>query len=89
MCKRFAKRKGWIVREECIFTDSGKSGLDVNSGLKAVLRTATVKPKLFDLLLCVSIDRVARDTGLANRVHRALKKHGAEIRFAELDDTLP
>ena len=87
-CKRFAKRKGWIVREDSIFTDSGKSGLSANLGLKDLLRIAAISPKSFDVLFCTTIDRIARDTGLAIRVHRALKKHGVEIRFAELDDTL-
>jgi DNA invertase Pin-like site-specific DNA recombinase len=87
-CKRFAKRKGWIVREGCIFTDSGKSGLRANLGLKDLLRIAAISPKSFDVLLCTAIDRIARDMGLAIRVHRALKNHGVQIRFAELDDTL-
>lgn len=87
-CKRFARRRGWIVREECIFTDSGKSGLRANFSLKDLLRIAAINPKSFDVLLCAGIDRIARDTGLAIRVYRALKKLGVEIRFAELDDTL-
>ena len=83
-CKRFAKRNGWIVREECIFADSGKSGLGANLGLKDLLRIAAVRPKPFDVLLCAAIDRIARDTGLVIGVHSALKKHGVEIRFAEI-----
>jgi len=84
MCQRFAKKKGWIVRKECIFTDSGKSGLNANSGLKDLLRVAAVRPKSFDVLLCTAIDRIARDTRLVIRVHTAFKKHGVEIRFAEI-----
>jgi DNA invertase Pin-like site-specific DNA recombinase len=87
-CNRLAKRKGWIVRDECIFTDSGKSGLRANVGLKDLLRIATINPKSFDVLLCTAIDRIARDIGLAFRVHRALKKHCVEIRFVDLNDTL-
>ena len=82
-CQRFAKRKGWIVREECIFTDSGKSGLRANLGLKDLLRIAAISPKSFDVLLCTGIDRIARDTALAIRVHSVLTKHKVEIRFAE------
>jgi DNA invertase Pin-like site-specific DNA recombinase len=89
MCKRFAKRKGWIVRNDSIFTDSGKSGLSVNLGLKALLHISAISPKSFDVLICTAIDRIARDPGLAIRVHRALKKHGVEIRFAEFGDALP
>lgn len=85
-CKRFAKRKGWTVSEDSIFTDSGKSGLSPNLGLKDLLRTAATRPKWFDVLLCTATDRIARDTGLAIRVHRALKQHGVEIRLAELND---
>lgn len=82
-CECFAKRKGWIVREECVFTDSGKSGLRANLGLKDLLCIAAARPKSFDVLLCTAIDRIARDTGLVIKVHTALKKHGVEIRFAE------
>jgi hypothetical protein len=87
-CKRFAKRKGWIVRNDSIFTDSGKSGLSVNLDLKALLRIAAISPKSFDVLVCTAIDRIARDTGLVIRVHGALKKHGVEICLAELDEAV-
>jgi DNA invertase Pin-like site-specific DNA recombinase len=86
-CQRFAKRKRWIVREECIFTDSGKSGLRANLALKDLLRAAATRPKWFDVLLCTATDRIARDPGLASRVRRELKNHGVEIRFVDLDDT--
>jgi len=86
-CKRFAKRKVWIVRQDFIFTDSGKSGLRANLGLKDLLRTAAISPKSFDVLLCTAIDRIARDTGLAIRIYRALKKHGVKIFIAEHDDS--
>ena len=88
MCQRFAKKKGWIVRKDCIFTDSGKSGLSANSGIKDLLRIAAISPKSFDVLLCTAIDRIARDTGLVIRVHRALKQNGIEIHFAERNDPL-
>ena len=61
-CKRFAKEKEWTVRDDCIFTDSGQSGLTVNSALKDLMRIAAINPKPFEVLLCTSIDRIARDT---------------------------
>jgi DNA invertase Pin-like site-specific DNA recombinase len=88
-CTRFAKRKGWFVSDDYIFTDSGKSGLTVNSMLKDLMRIAAVNPKPFDVLLCTSIDRIARDTDLAIRIHVTLKRYGVEIRFAELGDNEP
>lgn len=86
-CKGFAKEKDWIVSDDYIFTDSGQSGLRVNSGLKDLMRVAAFNPKPFDVLLCTSIDRIARDTDLANRINEALKEFGVEIRFAEPGDT--
>lgn len=86
-CKRFAKEQEWIVRDDSIFADSGQSGLKVNSGLKDLMRIAAVNPKPFDVLLCTSMDRIARDTDLAHRINEALKEFGVEIRFAELGDT--
>lgn len=80
-CIRFAKGNGWAVKEDCIFTDSGKSGLKVNSGLQDLLRIAAVKPKPFDVLLCSSGERIARDDDLSIRIHKALKAFGVQIRF--------
>lgn len=84
-CKRFARGRGWTVRRDCIFTDSGHSGLTVNSALKDLMCSAAIKPKPFEVLLCTSIDRIARDTSLVIRIHKMLKKYGVEIRFAEPD----
>ncbi len=69
-CKRLAKEKEWIVSDDSIFADSGQSGLKVNSGLKDLMRIAAVNPKPFDVLLCTSIDRIARDTDLVIRIHK-------------------
>ena len=85
-CKRLAKEKEWIVSDYSIFADSGQSGLKVNSGLKDLMRIAAVNPKPFDLLLCTLIDRIARDTDLVIRIHKALKRIGVGIRFTEHDD---
>ena len=86
-CKRFAKEREWIVSNDSVFTDSGQSGLTVNLGLKDLMGIAAVNPKPFDVLLCTSIDRIARDTDLAIRISEALKTFGVAICFAELGDT--
>jgi len=52
-----------------------------------LMRIAAVDPKPFDVLLCTSIDRIVRDTDLVIRIHKALKRFGVEIRFADLGDT--
>jgi DNA invertase Pin-like site-specific DNA recombinase len=85
-CKRFAKEKEWIVSDEYIFTDSGQSGLRVNSGLKDLMRIAAVNPKPFEVLVSTSIDRISRDTDLVIRIHKALKRIGVGIRFTEHGD---
>lgn len=59
----------------------------MNSGLKDLMRVAAINPKPFDVLLCTSTDRIARDTSLSIRIHEALKKYGVEICFAEISDT--
>ena len=82
-CNRFARGRGWTVGRDCIFTDSGHSGLTVDSALKELMCSATIKPKPFEVLLCTSSDRIARDTSLLIRIHKMLKKYGVEIRFAE------
>ena len=85
-CKRFAKEQGWIVSDDSIFADSGQSGLRINSVLKDLMRIAAVNPKPFDVLLCNSIDRIARDTDLVIRIHNGLKAFGVEIHFTEHGD---
>ena len=85
-CKRFARGRGWTVKRDCIFADSGHSGLTVNSALKDLMRSANIKPKPFEVLLCTSSDRIARDTSLLIRIHKILKKYGVEIRFVEPDN---
>jgi DNA invertase Pin-like site-specific DNA recombinase len=85
-CKRFAKEKEWIFSDDSTFTDSGKSGLRVNSGLKDLMRIAAVNPKPFNVMLCTSIDRIARDTDLVIRIQKALKRFGVGIRLTEHDD---
>ena len=82
-CKRFARENGWIVWEDCIFTDSGQSGLKINSALRALMRVARNNPKRFDVLLCTGIDRIARQPDLVFQVHEALKERRVEIRFVE------
>jgi DNA invertase Pin-like site-specific DNA recombinase len=82
-CKRFAKENGWIVWEDCIFTDSGQSGLKVNSALRALMRLARTDPKRFDVLLCTGIDRIARDPDIVFQIHEVLKERRVEIRFVE------
>ena len=86
-CKRIAKEMGWIVRDGYIFTDSGQSGLRVNSALKDLMRIAAVDPRRFDVLLCTSIDRITRDADFTIRITTVLKEFGVEIRFAEIGDT--
>ena len=86
-CKRFAKEKEWIVSEDYIFTDSGKSRLTVNSGLKDLMHIAAVNPKPFDVVLCTSTDRITRDADLAIRIHEVLNNYSVEIYFADIGDT--
>ena len=84
-CERFARERGWSVGGDSIFTDSGHSGLNVNSALKDLMRSAAGNPKPFEVLLCTSIDRIARDTCLLIRFQKTLRKYGVEIRIVELD----
>lgn len=85
-CKRFAEVKKWIIWENCIFTDSGQSGLKLNSGLRELMRAAGADPKQFDVLLCTGVDRIARDSGLVFRIDELLKKQGVEIWSVESGD---
>jgi DNA invertase Pin-like site-specific DNA recombinase len=84
-CERFAKERGWTVGEDNIFTDSGHSGLNVNSALKDLMCSSAGNPKPFEVLLCTSIDRIARDTCLLIRIQKTLRKYGVEIRIVEPD----
>jgi DNA invertase Pin-like site-specific DNA recombinase len=82
-CERFAIERGWTVGEDCIFTDSGHSGLNINSALKELMHSAAGNPKPFEVLLSASIDRIARDTCLLIRIQKTLRKYGIEIRIVD------
>ena len=60
--RKYAKRKGWKVVE--VFADDGISGgeFEKRAGLQRMMAKLVSKPRPFDVVLTVALDRLGRDT---------------------------
>lgn len=60
--RAYAKRKGWKVVE--VFADDGISGgeFEKRAGLQSMMAKLVLKPRPFDVVLTVALDRLGRDT---------------------------
>ena len=62
-CREAAQEKEWVVVEDYIRTDRGKSrtSLQGRSGIQELLVSTVTRPCSFDYLICSSSDRLGRD----------------------------
>src|SRR5665213_3022669 len=82
-CREAARKKGWTVIEEFVRIDRGGSGTLMNdrTGLQELIALASIKPRPFDYLICVSTDRLTRNMGMAGQIVDALTHHGVNLYF--------
>lgn len=60
--RAFAEKRGWAVVGEHIYLDDGVSGAEwLDRDLNRLITAARAKPKPFDVLVTLDIDRVGRD----------------------------
>ncbi|MGA2852244.1 MAG: recombinase family protein [Terracidiphilus sp.] len=80
-CKKAAQENGWSVVEDCIRADAGKSGTSMQllSGLKELMALTANKPRPFDVLVCDSTDRLARNWTIAGAILDALTRNGVSL----------
>src|SRR5262249_40900000 len=61
--RAFIEKKGWTVAEEHVYTDDGISGAEWlnRTALNKLIAAARSKPRPFDVLVTLDLDRVGRD----------------------------
>jgi len=69
-CRKYAERQGWIVVEDCIRSDSAKTGQTVwgRTGLDELKHLATKKPPPFDWLAMFHTSRMSRNVGDSHKL---------------------
>ncbi len=77
LCREFAEQKGWATAE--VFTDFAVSGTSYKSrpGIQALIRR--VEAGGIDVILCVTVDRISRDSEHANGFLKRLKFNDIEL----------
>jgi len=61
--RAFAAKQGWTVADEHVYTDDGVSGAEwtKRTDLNRLIAAAQARPRPFDVLVTLDIDRVGRD----------------------------
>ena len=77
-CRECAKAKGWVILEEHLYTDEGKSGTSLHNrpGLDQLLAAAKSKTRPFAAVLFADISRLSRNGMDIIRVSDKLLTHG-------------
>ena|SRR5437016_4641318 len=81
---RQSTRNGWIVLENHIYTDLGRSGntLSGRAALDALLEAARTNPRPFDHLLVEEGSRLARDLSIVVKIVAELDGLGVHVYLA-------
>ena len=79
--RAFATSKGWSVSDAHVFTDDGISGAEFidRPGFTAMLAAAKSKPRPFDCVVMMSVDRFGRETYRTNMALLELAEAGVRI----------
>jgi DNA invertase Pin-like site-specific DNA recombinase len=80
-CRAAATQNGWIVLENHIYTDLGRSGntLSGRAALDALLAAARTNPRPFDRLLVEEGARLARDLSIVIKLVAELNGLGVQV----------
>jgi DNA invertase Pin-like site-specific DNA recombinase len=83
-CRAAATRNGWIVLENHIYTNLGRSGntLSGRAALGALLAAASTSPRPFDHLLVEEDSRLARDLSIVVKIVAELDGLGVHVYLA-------
>ena len=86
-CREAARKNGWVVVDDCVRIDRGKSGTSMQgrSGLLELIALAATRPRPFDYLICVSTDRVARNLDTAGVIIGTLTFNDVRLYFVSGD----
>jgi DNA invertase Pin-like site-specific DNA recombinase len=83
-CRAAATKNGWIVLENHIYTDLGRSGntLPGRAALDALLAAASTNPRPFDHLLVEESSRFARNLSIVVEIVAELNGLGVQVYLA-------
>jgi DNA invertase Pin-like site-specific DNA recombinase len=84
-CREAADRKGWVVLDEYIFSDSEKTGTTTHgrAGLTTLMDLAKVGPKLFEYIIIDDTSRFSRNKADSFRSLEILDFHKVRLYFVE------
>jgi site-specific DNA recombinase len=82
-CRKFAEAHGWIVPDEYVYSDVGKSGTSPagRDGLNSLIIAAKKQPSPFRMLLVEETSRLARNPMAVLDIVDALALHGVHVYF--------
>jgi DNA invertase Pin-like site-specific DNA recombinase len=83
-CRAAATQNGWIVLDNHVYTDLGRSGntLSGRSALDALLAAARTNPRPFDHLLVEEGSRLARNLSIVVKILPELSGLGVQVHLA-------
>jgi site-specific DNA recombinase len=82
-CRKFAEEHGWIVPDEYVYTDAGKSGTTPagRDGLNSLIIAAKKQSSPFRMVLIEETSRIARNPRHVLDIVDALALHGVHVYF--------
>ncbi len=84
-CRRFAEEHGWIVPDEYVYTDAGKSGASLTGrgGLNSLIIAAKKQPSPFQMVLVEETSRLSRNPRDVLEIVDALALLGVDVHFID------
>lgn len=80
--RAFAEQRGWTVAPEHIFTDDAISGASFDRpGLRAMMAACRQSPRLFDVIVMMSVDRLGREMSETMRLQVQIIRAGVRVFF--------
>jgi site-specific DNA recombinase len=82
-CRKFAEERGWIVPDDHVYIDAGKSGTSPagRDGLNSLIIAAKKQPSPFQMVLVEETSRLARNPRDVLDIVDALALHGVHVLF--------
>jgi DNA invertase Pin-like site-specific DNA recombinase len=79
MAREFAGRRGWLVAESFVITEEASGADFTRPGLQRLLAGAKIKPRPFDAVVVMSIDRLGREQVRMAQVVQELHGGGVAV----------
>jgi site-specific DNA recombinase len=82
-CRKFAEERGWILPDEYVYKDAGKSGTSPagRDGLNSLIIAAKKQPSPFRMVLVEEMSRLARNLRVVLDIVNELALHDVHVYF--------